>query len=140
VPYSSNNISREAFEERHRDQLDFIKSGRQYTITPHEINIRYLREIIDFCKSKGMVVVFVNTPLHPDLISIYQQVIPQTDSIATAWAKETDVYYLNFSQTDFPVEGFKDHNHLNQFGAAVFTKQLNDTLKGLIKISKHYEK
>lgn len=123
-----NNVSKESFNHRFSSHLEQADKPSTPEIELKTESFNPISKIIEYCQARNMKVVFINTPLHPDLIPIYEPVIQQTDSLMDELAMDENIYYLNLSQIDFPEKGFKDHNHLNDYGAEIFSKQLNDTL------------
>lgn len=124
-PFLQNHVTKEDFYNRFSCEAGEHKKGK---LIRNEINISYIQKIISYCKSNNIVLFMVNTPLHKDLYTYYQIIESQTDSLANSFVDNHNVYYLNFSNIDFPEKGFKDHNHLNAYGAVVFSKILRDSV------------
>lgn len=126
--YTQNHISKDDFYNRFGVKVGSIKHGN---LCLSEKNLAYIKRIINYCKEKNIILFFINTPLHPDLYEYNKILRDPTDSLATSLADNKEVYYLNFSNIEFPQTGFKDHNHLNSYGAEVFTKILRDSINHL---------
>lgn len=124
-PFPQNHVSKEDFYNRFGVEVGYIKKGE---LKLNLTNLLYIKKIIGYCQEKNIVLFFVNTPLHKDLYSYYDILIPPTDSLAYSLTNNKDIFYLNFSNIDFLEKGFNDHNHLNAYGAEVFTKILRDSV------------
>lgn len=90
-----------------------------------EINIEYLRKMINFCKANNIKVFLLRSPQHPlyaDLINepVYQDVVK---------TQLSDVDLLDFDAMDFPNSNYLDLHHLNYKGATKFTTLLNDLIE-----------
>jgi len=90
----------------------------------HE-NIKYLKSIIKYCNEKNIILVAVNTPLHP----YYRKKIPE--KFISAYNNFVLTYKLNiidfknekFINTDFLPDG----DHLSESGAIKASKLLNQS-------------
>jgi hypothetical protein len=79
-------------------------------------HINYLHKIVDLCKSRGVNVVFVRTPEHklfpkpiePEFQKFLKREFP-------------DVPFADFMKMDLPDSCFADLDHLNYYGAKVFS-------------------
>ncbi len=126
-----------SYSENHVTEGDFMKrfNGRKHLWGKLELieqNVNWLQKIMAYCHNKGIVLYFINTPLHKDLYEYNTILHTPTDSVVNKMVSKYDnVKYLNFSNIEFPEKGFKDHNHLNNWGAEIFTKLLRDSIAGL---------
>lgn len=105
-----------------------------------EMNISYLREIIEHCKSKKIEVFLIRTPFHSAYLAnknekLFEQILKERFS---------DVSFLDFSQYQLNRSELADTQHLNRWGAerysGLFNKLLNigkyqqSTVDSIIKI------
>lgn len=129
VSHSQNHVTKDDFMKRFNGEK--VLSGKLELMKQ---NVFFLQRIMSYCNEKDIVLYFVNTPLHKNLYEYYAILHNPTDSVVNDMiSKYNNVKYLNFSNIEFPEKGFKDHNHLNNFGAEVFTTLLRDSVAGLQK-------
>jgi len=123
------------FEKRSKSKLNYttvnkaIKShyltGKGNNQSISKTQSKWLHEIINLCKNKDIVLYLINTPISKD----YKQEIP--DLFLKNYEKNIDsallnitVKHLDYSQFELPKHCYGDGDHINQFGAEIFTKQL----------------
>lgn len=81
---------------------------------PWQIN--YLHKLVDICKAHNVKVIFIRMPEHKDF--------PRTiEPEFQAFRKREfgDIPFLDYLQMDFPDSCFSDMDHLNYYGARIFT-------------------
>ena len=109
-----------------------IETGKKH-LAIKEVNISFVKEILDFCDNNNLKSVLVTTPqsyLYNNIIGEknYQERI--YDIIALL-QKEKDFIYLDYSHDkrfEREMELFYDDDHLNKKGANLFTKILLDDI------------
>ncbi|HAE31467.1 MAG TPA: hypothetical protein DCF89_10145 [Flavobacteriales bacterium] len=99
----------------------------------NKLDLRYLRKIIQLCKSNDIELLCYSAPLYKDLYFArgYENINNQIDSLAASWDFEWNDYsFIPLSQQE---EYFADNSHLNQAGAKIFSKQLARTISEKLK-------
>lgn len=87
-------------------------------------NLKYLRKIIDYCKSNNLNVFLIRSPQHPDYHflnneNLFQEILRNNFS---------DMEFLDFQNFFIENEYFADYGHLNYKGAEVFSKYFNELI------------
>lgn len=108
---------------------DFMKNDsiRNYRLSDFEIE--NLNEIIRYCKSNNVELIFINPPLHPTMYHSkeYQEGKNVFDEY---FDKNFSNYtYLDFSDNFLGDSCYADLIHLNNKGAQLFSKKLNHYFK-----------
>ena len=95
--------------------------------TESSIERAYLEKIKDLCKTNGIELIFINTPLHKILID-------KQEHLYVFYKKHfSDVPFLDFSRLDLPDSYFSDLVHLSPEGSNYFSHLLED--KGIINLA-----
>lgn len=119
---------------------DAIDASDEYMYTNERLNFKeqvdqsFLPEIIRLCKKNDIQLILVRMPTQtfaepgsePTGLNTYIQDL-------SAYLKENGVHFFDFDQKEFPSEYFSDTLHLNSKGQAMFTPQLIESLKTVIK-------
>lgn len=125
ILYSDFGLGGYKYLERDKLKEDIIiqdnKKNDNYFIS--EYQKEYLLKIIDFCKSKGIELILINTPIfqaeqygYPNELSgFYYQYLQGTT-------------YFNYSSFHLPDSCYGDINHLNYKGAEFFSHYLYKNL------------
>ncbi len=123
-----SNISRDSLIktlERHFYRTD-CKTFQDHS----DLQKRYLEKIIEMCRSRGVRVYLLITPLHP----AYRANIPQNFTRKfQQWTSELESKYQNLIVWDHANDGYADFmygdaDHLNRYGARIFTRIINRRL------------
>jgi len=98
---------------------------------PSEIQLDYLRRIVELARERGLGLVLLSAPLHP----AYRSRIPETLTAAHARTLEeaSDIPGVTaLDLTDLPLEPgqYRDFDHVNAFGADVVAGRLRAVLSG----------
>jgi hypothetical protein len=105
----------------------FYFKGKSSNIS--EISISYLDSIIDLCTSNNAVPILINTPVH----KYYKDSIPKHIQVAfnlmKKQLKENNISMIEGNSQDYTDSLFLNSDHLNGYGATVFTKELKKKLK-----------
>ncbi|WP_420316806.1 hypothetical protein [Ekhidna sp.] len=84
------------------------------------LHLEILKEIVDYCHSNEIVIIFLNTPVHPILQR--EQII--TLSVHKEYFQE--VPYINLSSFAMDEKYFADTGHLNAEGATLLSHYINE--------------
>lgn len=88
------------------------------------VDFKYLHKIAEFCELKGVKLFLVRSPLHPK----YPGFINESQFKKIISQEFSQLEFLDFSQFPISNNGFADLNHLNEHGAALFSKWFNELL------------
>lgn len=91
------------------------------------VNLVFLDKIVDYCMQSNVKLMFVRSPLHPDYI--YWKNELQFQQIRND--RYGNIPFLDFGNYINDDEYFADYQHLNQKGAELFSKAINDTLRNI---------
>lgn len=93
-----------------------------------KLKAEYLKRIAMLCRGKGIRLIIVNTPVHPDYLRrVPKGHIRYTDTFARS-LEEYGASYLNYSAMPLPDSLYYDYDHLNRVGAKVFSRILSSRL------------
>lgn len=103
--------------------IDEIK--KEQTNIVSDVNLSYLKKIVNFCKEKNIKLLFFRTPIHPLLFKI------QDENRFQKIRKENFGAIPFIDLYNFPItnEEFGDFSHLNYKGARKVSLYFNDLLK-----------
>ena len=95
------------------------KSNINYDIS--ENNIYYLKQIVKYCKQRGIEIILVRSPMH------------KTYDVSFSEYKYNKILSQNFKNIEFidnknfpiPDNGFQDQEHLNSIGAKIYSEYFN---------------
>ena len=89
-----------------------------------EYNIVYLQKIIEYCQDRNIQVCLLRSPMHTKFNTLFSEhkfkTILQTQFKNVAW--------LDYK--DFPIQdkGFQDLEHLNSYGAQIYSQHFNNQI------------
>lgn len=107
---------------------DFISNDSIENYTLSIVEIGNLNRIVKFCKDNDIELIFYNPPLHPVMYNSYEYQEGKVifdNFLRTIHPNHT---YLDFSNQFLPDSCYADLIHLNEKGAILFTKKLNQIL------------
>jgi len=97
-----------------------------------ELNMRYLRKMIDYCKKRGVEVYLVRSPT----LGEYYKIYPNQDFQDALNTYFNDVPFLDFSGYKLHYSDFIDYEHMNRKGARRYSLWFNNLLaSGLLQAS-----
>jgi hypothetical protein len=96
------------------------------------MQLRYLRKISDYCKSRNKTLILINTPVFES--RKYTSYIAFENNRKKYF---NDELFLDYSQMQLPDSLFADVAHLNKKGAAVFSKYLSQNLNRDVASARH---
>ncbi len=93
---------------------------------------KYLSKLIVLLQSRGIEVVFINTPVHPS----YYRLIPRRfldmhEDYMNKLSRQYAVECIDLSTLELPDEFYGDGNHVNTFGAGVVSRHIDAWLKSI---------
>ncbi|MGI0107080.1 hypothetical protein [Salinimicrobium sp. WS361] len=94
-----------------------------------ELNISFLKSLIDFCEKRNIEVLLIRSPLHSSYSRNNEEILREILS-----SNFSNIEFLDFSNFPLKNEHFADMEHLNSGGANIFSNWLNDQIKsGLLE-------
>jgi len=138
IHVDSNGYSRKSIE----DQIDFVKDGieasKRHTIKNRDKkadlyaeNVKFVADIIQRCKEKGIKVILVSTPTLPEYYTLLddEQVTIMEDFGNKSASHYDNVKYINLLKSPlFSKDDFFNSDHLCDNGAKKLTLMINDTI------------
>lgn len=91
------------------------------------VNLVFLDKIVNYCEQSNVQLIFVRSPLHSDYI--YWKNELQFQQIRND--RYGHIPFIDFGNYINNDEYFADYQHLNQKGAELFSKVINDTLRNI---------
>ena len=92
-----------------------------------EVAISYLDSIVNYCKQREIEVVLVSHPVHKNYLrNIPNLILDHYSSLVEKYEKGTIV--IDKTKEVYIDTLFLNSDHLNEYGAAIFTKEINDAL------------
>lgn len=89
-----------------------------------EYNIVYLQKIIEYCQDRNIQVCLVRSPMHTKFNTLFSEhkfkTILQTQFKNVAW--------LDYKDFPIPDKGFQDAEHLNSYGAQIYSHYFNNQI------------
>lgn len=118
---------------KNRDKQDIFaaNSEKKLLITPNADQLKYIRKLVAFVKSKGTKIVLITKPEPPENLQIvanYSEIHDTFDQIA----RETDAPYFDFNKINLPLDSnrhFYDKEYLNSEGVKIFNPILIEFLR-----------
>lgn len=107
-------------------QRHYFFEGKELGVS--DVSINYLDSIVDLCDSKKMELVLVSHPVYEKYLKSIPSVIINKYSTLE---REYDKKHIVYNQTDkeYPDSLYLNSDHLNEYGAERFSKELVDFLK-----------
>ncbi len=94
-----------------------------------EENLGYLKSIAEWCRERDIKLTLITPPVTSVYNELRKEEYLSFGNIMSAKSKEWNFDYYNFSEdSDFDYSHFKDVDHMNSFGAELFTQKLNQTI------------
>ena len=110
-----------------KDIEQFKNNKYQRTLDYSNIEIKYLFNIVNFCKENDIELVFISTPVHQEYT---MRKTKEFETLKKFYNSELSEFkYLDFSEFYMPDKCFQDMDHLNALGAESFTKNLMKEIK-----------
>ncbi|MBA6153592.1 hypothetical protein [Gelidibacter maritimus] len=114
--------------------LDTMDTNIQHnkTYSTSNVNLHYLRKIIDYCRSEGKDVFLVRTPQHKK----YKMLKNEEQFLSVRNSQFSDIDFIDFNNNNLPNTYYADLEHLNGKGATVLSKKFKQLLEGGLISSK----
>ena len=96
-----------------------------------DLNYARMKELVDFCKSRNIQLVFITTPCwYSYYDNLNKEQLAKMYELTNRFKNEFDVPYFDYLKDPrFEADDFYDSNHLSEIGAAKFTKILNGVIR-----------
>lgn len=114
-------------EKSIKKEKDLTASGRLHgdDSVGNVRQVEYLRKIVDFTRSRGVRIIFLNLPLYHD-DEFFD--VPYFENLLKE--KFPDVEFWDYADFPIPDDCRQDINHLNRWGAKIFSKELAERIAG----------
>lgn len=89
-----------------------------------EYNLLYLQKIIKFCKKNNIEICLVRSPMH----KTYNISFTEKKYISLLNSKFKNIQWLDNKDFELPDKGYRDNEHLNSFGATIYSKYFNSII------------
>ena len=96
-----------------------------------DLNYARMKELVDFCKSRNIQLVFITTPCwYSYYDNLNKEQLAKMYELTNRFKNEFDVPYFDYlKDSRFEADDFYDSNHLSDIGASKFTKILNEDIR-----------
>lgn len=89
-----------------------------------ELQVAYLREIVELTRSRGARIIFLNPPLYRAEeffdVAYFENLLKE---------KFSDIEFWDYADFPMPDDCRQDINHLNRWGAEIFSRELAERMK-----------
>ncbi|MEW4924503.1 D-alanyl-lipoteichoic acid biosynthesis protein DltD [Algibacter sp. 2305UL17-15] len=108
--------------------IEHFKNNKYHrSLEYSNVEMKYLFNIVNFCKENDIELIFISTPVHPEYNKFREK---EFETLKKFYNSElSDFKYLDFSEFDMPDKGFQDMDHLNAEGAELFTRHVIKEMK-----------
>jgi hypothetical protein len=89
-----------------------------------EYNILYLQKIVKYCQGKHIEVCLLRSPMH----KIYDVSFSEHKFQEILHTKFKNIQWLDYKDFPIPAKGFQDAEHLNSYGAKIYSQYFNDKI------------
>lgn len=89
-----------------------------------DYNLLYLQKIIKFCKKNDIEICLVRSPMH----KTYNISFTEKKYISLLNSKFKNIQWLDNKDFELPDKGYRDNEHLNSFGATIYSKYFNSII------------
>ena len=105
------------------EQLSKLKSRKiiNYDLETSEYNILYLQKIVKYCQNKDIEVCLIRSPMHKNYDVSYTE-YKFKEILRT---KFKNIQWLDYKDFPIPDKGFQDAEHLNSYGAKIYSQYFN---------------
>ena len=112
---------------------DAVYVGKSYPIHPKsrkktqfdfeisQYNILYLQKIVKYCQGKHIEVCLIRSPMHKNYDVSYTE-YKFKEILRT---KFKNIQWLDYKDFPIPDKGFQDAEHLNSYGAKIYSQYFN---------------
>ncbi len=100
-----------------------------------------LRQLLAWFRGRDIPVLFHQPPVHPDVAAHMEVTEKETQGYASysAYLAELDIGSPGFftpvscMDCDIPIHGMRDHTHLNEIGARIYSRKLGSLLRPMLE-------
>jgi hypothetical protein len=97
------------------------KKNINYELEVSEYNILYLQKIVKYCQDRGLEVCLVRSPMHKS----YDVSYTEYKFKEILHTKFRNVEWIDNKDFPIPDKGFQDAEHLNSYGAKIYSQYFN---------------
>jgi len=94
-----------------------------------EVNINYLKKMVEYCQQRKLKVIFVRCPQHKSYIALQDQ--SMFDSVLHNIFR--NIEFLDFKSYSVSIDNYADIHHLNIKGAYKFSQYFNQYIQDSLK-------
>ena len=131
---SEGCLARKDRDKYLKEITDITNSYNQVNNLTIKTNLKYLNDILSFCKNNCVKPLIVILPLSKDLNDKMNKDINNTFKKVVKQYHDKGIEIFNYMESDlFVIEDFQNPNHLNRIGAIKFTNLLNKRLSNCME-------
>lgn len=116
------------------DRLEYLQDE---SIENYVYNTKQIDKVIEYCNNNDILVILLTMPVYKSFISVEktEKNKRRTLYIDEVLSKYSNIAYLNYEKDNrfvSKIDYFKNDDHLNSYGAKIFTEILNNDILDLI--------
>jgi hypothetical protein len=128
IRINTNNVGGYVYMDRFNLQKNLEQWGTtKKTLDPcipHDAQLLYLDKIIEYCKSKSIQLIFINTPMYHA-----ERFYNMDNFYKLIEEKYNDVTFWDYGNYELPDSCYADVGHLNYIGAKKFSAMLQEKVR-----------
>jgi hypothetical protein len=127
VKTGANKVGGYLYLDRFKLQKDLELRATQKSpdsCIPHDAQLLYLDKIVEYCKSKSIKLIFINTPMYHA-----ERFYNMDNFYKIIEEKYNDVTFWDYGNYVLPDSCYGDVDHLNHIGAKIFSAMLQGEVR-----------
>ena len=111
-----------------------VKIERRAYLNLFEYNVNYFYSMLDYCKKEGFNIIISSPPTYKSYNDLRNpNILRRRDSILNVVSNKYEgINFLNSEEDpEFTAKSYRNENHLNPFGAELYSKKMNEFLNNL---------
>ncbi|KAA6331044.1 hypothetical protein EZS27_020313 [termite gut metagenome] len=126
VGINANKVGGYRYSNNYRlqENLDRWTTKTSDPCIPHEAQLLYLDKIVEYCKSKSIRLIFINTPMYHA-----ERFYNMDNFYKVLEEKYNDVTFWDYGNYVLPDSCYGDVGHLNYIGAKMFSAMLQEKIR-----------
>ena len=134
--YEARNGNYSKLKNKYHWALSRVNSQLKNQVFIDESLVKYFKKILELSEENNISVVLIKYPLSIEYFTAIKEFIPDTEKYYQDIKKMImgykDIFLLDYQKLFFGQDSlFSDSDHLNNIGAIIFTKQVNNDLNRL---------